>query len=394
MKKAIYYASAAAAIVSATAAAQADEGWYARGGVGAIADSTADIDAPFNVAGSLDGDAKRAKVEPVYTGGLGYAFGSGMRLEAMLDYRNIDLDVEDMFLGPRPAGVNGPVGAGSLNTTSFMINAIKDFNADGKLSPYIGLGGGVGRVDMKASSLYNSTTGAQTNGISDDSDSGFALNALAGIGYEVSDQLTADLGYRYFNIDDLDFNGVDGLYGGSYSEHSVMVGLRYAFAAPPAPAPEPEPIPEPVPEPEPIPEPTPEPEPEPIPELIVEEAVEVIDCTTQGQSFAVYFEWDSSSLTEQAQIVIDRAVSRAVENGCSVSVSTIEGYTDTSGNRAYNARLSQRRASIVRDALIQRGISGDAISTEAKGETGLAKATADGVREPLNRRAEVVVTVQ
>lgn len=123
------------------------------------------------------------------------------------------------------------------------------------------------------------------------------------------------------------------------------------------------------------------------------EVAPVVDCATQGQSFAVYFEWDSSALTEQAQTVIDRAVARAVENGCSVSVSTIEGYTDTSGNRAYNARLSARRAAIVRDSLIQRGVDAGVISTEAKGETGLAKATADGVREPLNRRAEVVITV-
>ena len=124
------------------------------------------------------------------------------------------------------------------------------------------------------------------------------------------------------------------------------------------------------------------------------EEAQVVECATQGQTFSVYFEWDSSGLTEQAQTVIERAVARAVENECTVSVATIAGYTDTSGNRAYNARLSARRASIVRDALIQRGVVAESISTQANGESGLAKATADGIREPLNRRAEVVITVQ
>jgi outer membrane protein OmpA-like peptidoglycan-associated protein len=44
--------------------------------------------------------------------------------------------------------------------------------------------------------------------------------------------------------------------------------------------------------------------------------------------------------------------------------------------------------------LIARGIDASLITEEAKGETELAKATRDGVREPLNRRSEVVITVQ
>ena len=64
MKKAIYYASAAAAIMSASAVAQAEEGWYGRLGVGVIADGSADVDAPFNVAGSMDdkGSAENLKI--------------------------------------------------------------------------------------------------------------------------------------------------------------------------------------------------------------------------------------------------------------------------------------------------------------------------------------------
>ena len=73
---------------------------------------------------------------------------------------------------------------------------------------------------------------------------------------------------------------------------------------------------------------------------------------------------------------------------------TIVGNTDSTGASAYNQRLSARRASIVSDALQERGIEAEAIDTAGRGENDLAKATRDGVREPLNRRSEVTIIVQ
>ena len=109
----------------------------------------------------------------------------------------------------------------------------------------------------------------------------------------------------------------------------------------------------------------------------------------------VYFEWDRADLTSQASAVIDQAVANiSGEAGCAPSSVTIAGHTDTSGASAYNLRLSQRRADVVANALAARGIDSAIIAEEAKGETDLAKATRDGVREPLNRRSEVTITVQ
>ena len=67
----------------------------------------------------------------------------------------------------------------------------------------------------------------------------------------------------------------------------------------------------------------------------------------------------------------------------------IVGYTDTSGSAAYNLGLSNRRSRTVADALVAQGVNGGVIALDGKGETNLAKATADGVREPLNRRATI-----
>ena len=51
-------------------------------------------------------------------------------------------------------------------------------------------------------------------------------------------------------------------------------------------------------------------------------------------------------------------------------------------------------ARTVRDALIANGVPADSIRLEAYGETNLAKPTPDGVREPLNRRSDVVISFE
>ena len=123
--------------------------------------------------------------------------------------------------------------------------------------------------------------------------------------------------------------------------------------------------------------------------------VHAVNCSQFNQNFVVYFEWDKSDLTSQASAVIDQAVQNVRGNSsCNANSVTIVGNTDTSGNAAYNQRLSDRRAAVVRDALSSRGISTSIISTSGRGETNLAKATRDGVREPLNRRSEVSIIVR
>lgn len=123
--------------------------------------------------------------------------------------------------------------------------------------------------------------------------------------------------------------------------------------------------------------------------------MDLAPCSTANQEFVVYFEWDSSDLTSQASAVVDQAIANIRDRAdCSTGGVTVAGYTDTSGGSAYNQRLSARRASIVSEALQSRGIDAAAINTDSFGETALAKATADGVREPLNRRSEVTIVVQ
>ncbi|HWL48054.1 MAG TPA: OmpA family protein, partial [Sphingomonadaceae bacterium] len=67
----------------------------------------------------------------------------------------------------------------------------------------------------------------------------------------------------------------------------------------------------------------------------------------------------------------------------------LAGHADRSGAASYNVGLSQRRADAVRSYLAGKGIPDSAMSTEAFGESRPLVETADGVREPQNRRVEI-----
>lgn len=103
--------------------------------------------------------------------------------------------------------------------------------------------------------------------------------------------------------------------------------------------------------------------------------------------YLVFFNWDASDLSSGAESVLD-AVAAEVKKNPPSQVS-IQGHADTSGASEYNKRLAFKRANVVRDALVKRGVSADLMNVESKGEDELLVATPDNVREPANRRANI-----
>jgi len=80
----------------------------------------------------------------------------------------------------------------------------------------------------------------------------------------------------------------------------------------------------------------------------------------------------------------------AAKQGNAARVS-LTGHADRSGSDKYNMALSLKRANAVKDQLVKQGIPADQISVVGKGESEPLVPTPDGVREPQNRRVEIVL---
>ncbi|MDB5395287.1 MAG: putative TonB-dependent receptor [Rhodospirillales bacterium] len=107
-----------------------------------------------------------------------------------------------------------------------------------------------------------------------------------------------------------------------------------------------------------------------------------------AKSYLVFFDFNKSDLTPQAVTVVDQAAKNA--GPAKVTKIEVTGHTDTVGSDAYNMRLSRRRAESVAAQLEKDGIPSSEIAIFAKGKHDLLVPTADGVKEPQNRRVQIV----
>ena len=111
---------------------------------------------------------------------------------------------------------------------------------------------------------------------------------------------------------------------------------------------------------------------------------------SQSREAIVFFDFDRSEITPEAASILRTFATTNTANANTTL--TIEGHADRSGSDAYNQALSQRRAQSVRAELQRDGVQFDRykdIRIIAKGESEPLVPTADGVREPQNRRVTV-----
>ncbi|MCX9148721.1 OmpA family protein [Erythrobacter sp. WG] len=299
---------------------------------------------------------------------LGYDFGR-FRLEAEAGYKNQDHDT--LFItGPNTGGL--PVGTrlgpdSTQKTYSAMVNGLIDFGRDDGLQVYAGGGAGIARVDFELGVPGRAD-------FIDDSGTAFAWQGIAGLRYPVTDNIDVGLKYRYFRVENLNINGFNNApLEARLESHSALASVIVNFggrrqpepvAAPPAPPPVAPPPPPPVQAPPPPPQ---------------------AACNTGP--YIVFFDFDRSDITPEAAGILNSAAS-AYAN-CGNARVMLAGHTDRAGSVQYNQGLAQRRNSAVQNYLASRGVPGGAISAQAFGESQPRVPTADGVREPQNRRVEV-----
>lgn len=153
-----------------------DGGWYLRGDLGW---SWLNWDGGEN-DGALTGG-----------GGIGYAYGNGVRADLRVDHT-----------GEYKSG--STLVPQDFNTTTALVNTYYDFQVSDIASPYVGAGLGWGWAG---------------NGKLGDDD-GFTWALMAGLNLRMSDSIVADVGYRYRDIM---------LSGENLTDHAVLAGLRFSF---------------------------------------------------------------------------------------------------------------------------------------------------------------------
>jgi opacity protein-like surface antigen len=128
--------------------------------------------------------------------------GQGYRVEAALGYQSSD--VETLYI----PNVNN-----SVSMTSYMANAYCDLMGDSVITPYVMLGAGATTISVE----YLGYTADDTV---------FAYQAGAGVGLKASDNVTFDVGYRYFKPSNINAFGLSDV---TFSSSNILAGVRIGF---------------------------------------------------------------------------------------------------------------------------------------------------------------------
>ena len=99
----------------------------------------------------------------------------------------------------------------------------------------------------------------------------------------------------------------------------------------------------------------------------------------------VYFGYDESTLSAEAQATLDRQAAFLKANPTIRIV--IEGHCDERGTREYNLALGDRRASAARDYLVAKGVNASRLTTISYGKERPAVGGSNDTSYALNRRS-------
>ncbi|WP_160175190.1 outer membrane protein [Ruegeria halocynthiae] len=222
-------ASAALTVSASALAAQSlTDGIYLQGfaGYSQLQDS--------DFSGTVNGSNQSVDTDFDGGYGLGIAVGTeipqwsndviGTRIELELSYRDNDVDGVN-FSGNGP-GAEGNV-SGDVKQTSLFANVLVDFKQTGAFTPYVGLGLGATYSDLD----FSYGPGVEL----DDTDTTFAAQIIAGVAYDVNENVALTLDTRYARAFDVSSDRLapNGASTGSVEDDidafSVNFGLRYGF---------------------------------------------------------------------------------------------------------------------------------------------------------------------
>jgi outer membrane protein OmpA-like peptidoglycan-associated protein len=311
----------------AAAMAQPVDGLYVSGGLGGSW-----LLKSTATSKGLSGNLVAPKTGFAGQASVGYGYANGLRAE--LEVYGTANSVHGVFSGKT-------VFSGQEYNYGVMANGLYDIDVGLPVTPYVGVGAGYIFTQLDSTSLGS-----------------IAVQGIVGASYYLGSGLSVTLDNRL--VDKLQNRTYSGVKLKTQLDDQLLIGLRYSFgAAPAAAAAAPAPV------------------------------TAVAPAPAPARSYLVFFDWDSAALTARAQQII----ADAAKNSTAVKATKIDvaGHADKSGTASYNQTLSLKRANNVAAELVRLGVPKTAISISAFGDTKPLVPTAAGVREPQNRRVEIVL---
>ena len=310
---------------------------------------------------------------------VGYDFG-GPRLELEGNYRSVSVRQMREF-GRSLTDVSGSTRSyGTMGNAYYDINLGRYGQIGGtRVTPYVGAGFGFGvtSFDKVRGRLPANGTSTMLNGTSELAPA-YQVMAGTSLGLDsLAPGLSATVEYRYYTVFNREITTTVNNPGTSplgvnanltrptlpncCHDHSVMLGLRYAFGRSATALPPTDTI---------VPAPR-------------QAAVAPV------RTYLVMFGLNSATLDGAARETV-RTAAAAARAGQAVRVA-LTGRADNTGPAALNRRLSRQRAEAVAAEMTRDGVARSAISIAALGDTAPMVPSPPGVPEPRNRSVEIVL---
>ena len=107
-------------------------------------------------------------------------------------------------------------------------------------------------------------------------------------------------------------------------------------------------------------------------------------------SGSVLFASNESTLLPAAMLKLNEVADALIKGNPDANI-TVEGHTDSQGQRQYNMELAQKRANAVRDQLVSRGVAADRIKAVGIGPDRPVADNKTAEGRANNRRVEIIV---
>ncbi len=366
---------AATVLMAAPALAQAQPvtGLYVAGGLGVnfltrVSENTSV--GPFSDGGAGGNGTLRINTNPGWAilGSVGWGFGNGLRLEGEANYRSNDVS------NVTSPGFMTVSSGGSISSFGLMVNALYDFRV-GPVMPYVGAGIGYAWNRYSGVGVWALDGAGNPGNIRlNDTAGNFAYQGIVGVAIPITSVpgLAVTAEYRYFGMLASTIGGSatrsttvnlgegtatsTGIASASIkppsNNNSILFGVRYNFGQ-------------------------------------ARPATPVAAAPAPARSFLVFFDFASDQLTARAREIVGQAAQAARTQ--QVTRIEVAGHTDTVGSAQYNQGLSIRRANNVAAELVRQGVPRNAIHTAGYGFSRPLVPTGPNVREPQNRRVEIVL---